>query len=67
MSQVGDVVTVTKKTGEGACSTLTALKTSPGVLLSNPVRLTYRGVKLTHAPPNAAFITTSFVADVESV
>ena len=66
-TQGGEVVTITIRTGGGACSTLTALQTSPGVLRLMPVLLTCRGVLLTHTPSHASFTTTSFVSGVNSV
>ena len=65
--QGGEVVTITIRTVEGSFSTLPALQIPPRVLPSTPVWLTYLGLLLTHALPNDASVTTSFVAGVKSV
>ena len=39
----------------------------PGVLILTPVLLTCRGVLLTHEPPNAASVTTSFFSGTKRV
>ena len=65
--QGGEVATIKIMTFYGSWLTLTALKTSTGVIMLTPVLLTRRRVLLTLALSHAASATTSFVSGVKSV